>query len=151
MLLVPYDAPASMFREYSSEECDKNEGYPFLWQQISDYTRRAANHRCSDCAYYYLVTGDALTVHHVSKNKADCRRQNLCVMCWPCHLQDHSQAPRRNWAGRKCRHRGCDHVAFNYGLLQRHILGVHERVGMDIYFRGEERHAAIDPIERSDS
>lgn len=126
MLSAPYDDPINLFREYSKEECDED-GYPFVWPAISERMRRDAGYRCSDCGFQYLATGDRLTVHHICGNKADCRRLSLSVMCWPCHLQDHSPAPRPNFSGLKCPR--CGHRACDWSSLKRHIQGIHKAGG----------------------
>jgi len=119
-ILVPYDSPTSLFRVYQPNECDKD-GYPFIWDEISKQRRLENNNDCIECAKAYLETKDKLTVHHFNEVKEDCRRDNLEVMCWPCHLMWHS--PSHGLRELKCPH--CGLWCKSWFYLERHIRGKH--------------------------
>ena len=89
MNFIQYDDPAFMFRRYKDWEIDKENSYPFIWEEISAIRRAEKLYRCADCGFAYLEKGDILTVHPSNFNKADCRRENLDVYCWLCYSLDH--------------------------------------------------------------
>lgn len=121
MAMLLYDDPThSLFRRYGEWECDED-GYPFIWDEISDIRRAERLYRCDDCGFAYLECGDILTVHHSNLNKGDCRRRNLDVYCWLCHSADHE--PDYNLRGRRCKH--CKGYFLGFSRLSRHIRGIH--------------------------
>jgi hypothetical protein len=124
MEVPPYDDAASLFRVYSPEECD-SEGYPFVWPKIATLAKRLADWQCFDCALAYRDEGARLTVHHENERKADCRKENLMVLCWPCHLQE-------GWHWGK-RHRvpcpDCKHISIGWAASIRHRRGKHGSTG----------------------
>jgi hypothetical protein len=121
MEVVPYDDPAYLFRVYAEWECDE-EGYPFVWNKITECKRAEKNYRCEDCGAAYRAEGDGLTVHHFNRDKSDCRRHNLSVYCWLHHSQDHepSDPSIRDIYCRKCK-------GWFGGLARylRHVRGTH--------------------------
>jgi hypothetical protein len=103
MPLVPYDDPVNLFRVYAPWECEEDgNGYPFVWDKISECRRVQRFYRCEDCGLAYLEDGDILTVHHRNLNKADCRIENLLVNCWLHHSVDHE--PDLNMRDMKCKY-----------------------------------------------
>ena len=123
MAIFRYDDPThSLFRVYGDWECD-DDGYPFIWDEISECRRAEKLYRCEDCGFAYLEDGDILTVHHFNRNKADCRRRNLDVYCWLCHSVDHE--PDFNMRDLRCKY--CEGGAWFLGSarLHRHIRGIH--------------------------
>ena len=124
MQFIPYDDPVRLFRVYDSDECDA-EGYPFVWTEISDLVRRAANFDCSMCGKAYLLPEfkSVLTVHHRNKDKADCRRHNLESICWECHLgAEHS--PSSGLHEMSCPR--CEGWFKSWAYLHRHLVGKHK-------------------------
>ena len=128
---VPYDSPASLFRVYRDSECDKD-GYPFIWDVISELRRAERNRECEDCGLDYLterirrkgkLVRVALTVHHRNMRKEDCRRENLEVLCWSCHKTIHSD--HRSFRSYFCRH--CKGYFLGLAHLMRHIRGRHAK------------------------
>jgi len=120
MLIVAYDDPTHMFRRYEPWECDED-GYPFIWDEISAVRRAEKLHRCEDCGLAYLEERDILTVHHANFNKADCRRENLDVYCWLCHSADHE--PDMNMRSIRCKY--CKGYFQGLARWRRHIKGIH--------------------------
>lgn len=118
--MMPYDDPANLFRVYGPWECEE-EGYPFIWNAISECRRAEKLYRCDDCGLAYLEDGDILTVHHCNFNKADCRRQNLLVNCWLHHSVDHE--PDLNMRDIRCKY--CKGWFLGSARLHRHIRGIH--------------------------
>src|ERR1700694_3617025 len=97
-----YDSPASLFRIYQPNECDPKDGYPYVWDSISEQLRFEWNYECLDCGQAYRAHGDTLTVHHFNACKADCRRENLEVLCWRCHKMNHCDT--RPYKSYRCPH-----------------------------------------------
>jgi len=129
MPLLPYDDPATLFRVYASWECEEDgNGYPFIWDTISECRRAEKSHWCDDCGLAYLEDGDVLTVHHQNRNKADCRRQNLVVNCWLHHSVDHELG--LNMQDFRCRQ--CDAWYLGWARLRRHIRGIHRPLELKI-------------------
>lgn len=124
MPMISYDDPAYMFRKYTPEECENNgEGYPFIWNELSEVRCAERLFRCDDCGFAYLEDGDILTVHHANLNKRDCRRENLFVYCWLHHSVDHeSLAYQREFRCRFCKTRT---YFVSLARLTRHIRGIH--------------------------
>lgn len=120
MRTIPYDHPAHLFRVYESWECDED-GYPYIWDRISEVSREERLRRCEDCGFAYLEGGDILTVHHNNLNKADCRRANLAVYCWLHHSADHES----NLNMRDIRCKFCQAWYLGWPRLRRHIRGIH--------------------------
>jgi hypothetical protein len=120
MAFIDYDDPRKLFRIYADWECDQ-EGYPFIWPTISQWVRRYANDECEDCGHAYRVNGGNLTVHHFTPRKADCRRENLMPLCWPCHSLSHTDTHRY----KNCRCPYCKAYFIGGGHLRRHIRGKH--------------------------
>ncbi len=121
---IPYDDPAILLRIYREDECDA-EGYPFVWNKISEQVRRDANDECSMCGKAYLLPEfkSSLTVHHRDRDKANCQRHNLESICWECHLGfEHS--PSDGLREMKCRH--CKGWFKSWAYLHRHIAGKHK-------------------------
>ncbi len=122
MRVIPYDGPASLFRVYEPWECEEDgNGYPFVWDKISECRCAEKSYRCDDCGFAYLEDGDILTVHHCNFNKVDCRRENLLVNCWLHHSVDHE--PDLNMRDIRCRQ--CDAWYLGLTRLHRHIRGIH--------------------------
>ncbi len=127
MHILPYDDPHALFRVYQDWECDE-EGYPFIWPEISDYRRCRANYRCRDCGTAYLSEKIgrkrvALTVHHFNAVKSDCQWCNLVVLCWLCHQVDHSPTypELRHYYCRRCKQGGF----LGWAHYRRHLRGFH--------------------------
>lgn len=118
---IPYDDPRILFRRYPAWECEKDSGYPFIWEKISEIRRAEKLYQCADCGFAYLEEGDLLTVHHCNFNKADCRRENLDVYCWLCHSLEHE--PDMNMRDIQCKH--CKGWFLGLARLLRHIKGIH--------------------------
>jgi hypothetical protein len=118
--MIPYDDPASLFRVYEPSECEEN-GYPYIWNKISEVRCEEKLFRCADCGFAYLEDGDILTVHHFNFNKADCRRNNLDVYCWLHHSVDHE--PDMNMRDMRCKF--CKGYFLDWPRLRRHIKGIH--------------------------
>jgi hypothetical protein len=144
-ILFPYYSPASLFRIYREEECDPD-GYPFIWPAISEQRCKEANSECGDCALYYRDERDSLTVHHCNMRKEDCRRQNLEVLCWPCHSMNHCDD--RMYRSVRCPHCKKKKVEWWFlggAHLMRHIKGRHRSAGPE-----EERPREYEPEEEQD-
>jgi hypothetical protein len=120
MVLIPYDDACRLLRVYQDWECDE-EGYPFIWPQISLLMRRDAQNRCSDCGIAYHEAGDRLTVHHLNTVKADCQWMNLFVACWLCHTADHQPS----FSNRDIYCRRCKGWFNGWKRFQRHTQGMH--------------------------
>jgi hypothetical protein len=121
MQVIPYDNPASLFRIYREEECDED-GYPFIWPKISERCRREADYKCLDCDTVYRAEGDQLTVHHLNRDKADCRRRHLDAYCWLCHNAEHY--PINGMKDFYCRR--CKGWFLGWARFRRHLEGMHK-------------------------
>jgi hypothetical protein len=120
MPMFPYDDPThSLFRVYGDWECE--DGYPYIWNKMSEVRCEEKLFRCDDCGFAYLEEGDILTVHHNNLNKADCRRVNLPVYRWLHHSVDHEPG----WDARPIRCRFCKTYFIGWPRLHRHIRGIH--------------------------
>lgn len=108
------------FRAEVAEECDKD-GYPYVWPKVSEWVREYRGYRCDDCGVAYKSEGAALTVHHSNYNKADCRRDSLDVLCWPCHSLFH--LPTSGMKSLRCPR--CKGWYLGWAHLRRHARGVH--------------------------
>jgi len=121
---IPYEDPANLFRVYPADQCDQ-EGYPNVWKNISKQVRSEANAECSMCGKAYLLPEFkcALTVHHINRDKADCRRHNLESICWTCHVgAEHS--PSYGLRERYCRY--CKGWFKSWVYLHQHLVGKHQ-------------------------
>lgn len=62
--------------------------YPADWPEIAQGIKHKAGWQCEHCGHPHDVpTGHVLTVHHLNRNKADCRWENLVALCQRCHLR----------------------------------------------------------------
>lgn len=123
MRVIPYDDPVHLFRVYEPWECEEDgNGYPFIWNKISECRCAEKLYRCEDCGLAYLEEGDSLTVHHDNLRKADCRKENLIVYCWLHHKADH-ESHMRNIRSIQCKY--CKACFLGLARLHRHIRGIH--------------------------
>ncbi len=121
---IPYDHPANLLHVYRDDECDE-EGYPFVWEKISEQVRSEANYECSECGKAYLLPEFKcpLTVHHRNRDKADCQRHNLESICKTCHLgAEHS--PSSGLREMPCPQ--CEGWFKSWAYLHRHTVGKHK-------------------------
>lgn len=129
MRTTPYCDPVYMFRKYAAWECEESgEGYPYIWNDISEMRCAERLYKCDDCGFAYLEDGDILTAHHNNFNKADCRRENLSVCCWLHHSVDHESL----WDQRPCRCPFCKRYLIGWPRLHRHIRGIHRPFELNI-------------------
>ena len=70
-------------------------GYPKNWSEISARLRRE-HPRCSNCNFR-KEQGVPLQVHHINGVPADCRAENLQVLCEICHKRMHGRSPFAPW------------------------------------------------------
>jgi len=65
--------------------------YPDDWPVIAERIKSAAGWKCQRCGAPNSKKGHyVLTVHHLDKNKSNCKDSNLVALCQKCHL--HFQA-----------------------------------------------------------
>jgi hypothetical protein len=83
-LFIPYDDPPFIFRIYRDDECDPEDGYPFIWRRIAELLRAYALERCEDCGMAYLAEGDILTVDHFKQRQGRLSAaQSACSVLGP--------------------------------------------------------------------
>ena len=73
-------------------------GYPKNWSEISERLRKD-HPQCSNCNFR-KEEGNPLQVHHLNGVPADCRTENLQVLCEVCHKRMHGKSPFRPWKHR---------------------------------------------------
>jgi HNH endonuclease. len=59
--------------------------YPEEWGKRSLQLRSEMDWRCEGCGKYFGHRKKDLHVHHINRNKGDCSRENLRVLCKSCH------------------------------------------------------------------
>lgn len=69
-------------------------GYPCSWPRVCRVLKRVVGYCCEACGAYLPEPG-ALSIHHkgvpfvcrpgTPRDKHDLRRENLSVLCFPCH------------------------------------------------------------------
>ena len=79
--------------------------YPDNWDEIARAVKSEADWQCECCGKQcrrpvenFDTHKNTLTVAHCNHVKMDCRPENLCAMCAPCHLRydAESKAARRH-------------------------------------------------------
>lgn len=61
--------------------------YPANWKEISDKVKVNRKHTCEGCGQVGNKPRNPLTVHHIDFNPANCRDDNLLLLCAKCHLR----------------------------------------------------------------
>lgn len=67
--------------------------YPPNWDEIARAVKEACGWKCEGCGKQCRRPGEkhvthklTLTVAHINHVESDCRPENLCGLCAPCHL-----------------------------------------------------------------
>lgn len=64
--------------------------YPIEWGNIlREAIRKRDNYCCRECGLSQENNGKRLTVHHIDKNKNNCKQENLITLCKKCHARKH--------------------------------------------------------------
>jgi len=88
------------------------ERYPKDWKRIAFEKKQACGWRCERCGKQCRKPGEpfdthrrTLTVAHLNHTPENCRAENLCAMCAPCHLRydarQHAETRRKRRNGRR--------------------------------------------------
>lgn len=84
--------------------------YPADWKRIAFEKKQACGWVCQRCGKQCRKPGEpfdthrrTLTVAHLNHTPEDCRAENLCAMCAPCHLRydarQHAETRRKRRNG----------------------------------------------------
>lgn len=71
--------------------------YPIAWAQTSLKLKELRNWTCERCNFHATTQEEKtfIEVHHKNKNCLDIRPENLEVLCYICHNQEHPHRPQR--------------------------------------------------------
>lgn len=71
--------------------------YPIAWAQTSLKLKELRNWTCERCNFHATTQKEKtfIEVHHKNKNCLDIRPENLEVLCYICHNQEHPHRPQR--------------------------------------------------------
>ena len=64
-------------------------GYPSDWDEISAAYRKKCGYKCADCSVDCSAHHHLIDAHHKSRDKSDCRDDNLQCLCKLCHAEQH--------------------------------------------------------------
>lgn len=85
----------------------QRELYPDDWDEIAYQVKSEADWKCEGCGKQcrrprepFDTHRNTLTVSHKNHDPSDCRRENLQVLCAPCHLRydakHHAETRKKN-------------------------------------------------------
>ena len=66
--------------------------YDKQFEDLYDDVRAYYHNKCAECE-----SGDRLGIHHIDLDHVNMARENLILLCWPCHMKKHHvRHPSRN-------------------------------------------------------
>lgn len=90
-----YSCSNTFFRSGKNHPNWKDSGTDYRKTALASYP-----HRCNRCGYDKYV--EVLTVHHINRNRTDNSLENLEVLCWNCHEEEHFLAGDGRWTSKNC-------------------------------------------------